>query len=256
VYIATPPSSHCELALAVASAGKPCLVEKPMAMNHGECLRMVTAFRERAIPLWVAFYRRALPRFLLVRDLLRQEAIGRVTSVQIEQFDRLVTGDRAAAWRFVPAVSGGGLFVDMGSHALDLVDFLGAPIAQVSGHAVNTGGAYAAEDVTTAAFVLENGVPGTGMWNFNANAARESLRFTGTQGHIVTPVFADGDVIVTRDGSDEVHAVRNPPHVHQPLIQTIVDELQGRRRCESTGESAARTSRVMDEVLGRTKQEG
>src|SRR5437870_3133005 len=40
VYIATPPVNHCELAVRVAAAGKPCLVEKPMAMNHAECLRM------------------------------------------------------------------------------------------------------------------------------------------------------------------------------------------------------------------------
>lgn len=45
VYIATPPSSHCDIALKVAAAGKPCLVEKPMAMNHAECLQMVQAFR-------------------------------------------------------------------------------------------------------------------------------------------------------------------------------------------------------------------
>ena len=38
VYIATPPSSHLELGLKVAAAGKPCLMEKPMAMNHKECV--------------------------------------------------------------------------------------------------------------------------------------------------------------------------------------------------------------------------
>src|SRR6476659_1067788 len=84
VYIATPPSSHCELALRAAAAGKPCLVEKPMALNHDECIRMNEAFRARDLPLWVAYYRRALPRFLLVRDRLRDGAIGRVTSVHIQ----------------------------------------------------------------------------------------------------------------------------------------------------------------------------
>ena len=78
VYIATPPSSHCDLALKVAAAGKPCLVEKPMAMNHAECLQMVEAFRAAQRPLWVAYYRRALPRFLKVRELLRARAIGTV----------------------------------------------------------------------------------------------------------------------------------------------------------------------------------
>jgi predicted dehydrogenase len=249
VYIATPPSTHCELALRVAAAGKPCLVEKPMALNHDECVRMVTAFRDHGLALWVAFYRRALARFLLVRDLLRQGAIGRFSSIRVEVLDRLATGDSAAAWRFDPAVGGAGLFMDRGSHSLDLVDFLGAPIRQVSGFAVNTGGSYAAEDVTAASFVLEGSVPGTGIWNFNADGAADSLRFTGSEGHLTTPIFDDGDVIVRRAGRDDVHAVRNPPHVHQPLIQTIVDEMRGQGRCESTGESAARTSWVMDQCL-------
>ena len=50
VYIATPPSSHCELALRVAAAGKPCLVEKPMAMTHAECTQMLDAFRSAGVP--------------------------------------------------------------------------------------------------------------------------------------------------------------------------------------------------------------
>ena len=249
VYIATPPDSHCELALRVAAAGKPCLVEKPMALNHAECLRMTAAFRERGVPLWVAFYRRALPRFLLVLDLLRQQAIGQLTSIHVELFDRLTTGDGALVWRFDPAASGGGLFFDRGSHTLDLVDFLAAPIREVSGTSWNTGGTYAAEDVTVASYIVESNVPGTGVWNFNADASLDRLRFVGAEGHLVTPIFIDGDVVIARDGKSEVHAVRNPPHVHQPLIQTIVDELNGRGRCESTGDSGARTSWVMDRCV-------
>ena len=89
VYIATPPSSHCELALRVAAAGKPCLVEKPMARTHAECVEMIDAFRQRSVPLWVAYYRRALPRFLKVRELLREGAIGRVTALHIDVSDVL-----------------------------------------------------------------------------------------------------------------------------------------------------------------------
>ncbi|MEO8078129.1 MAG: Gfo/Idh/MocA family oxidoreductase [Acidobacteriota bacterium] len=249
VYVATPPAAHRELALMAADAGKPCLVEKPMAVNHAECVEMVEAFRQRGVPLWVAYYRRALPRFLLVRDLLAAGAIGRVTSVQVELFQRLASGDEAGAWRVDAAISGGGLFLDMGSHCLDLLDFLLGPIEDVSGWAMNTGGAYAAEDVTAAAFRFGGDIAGTGIWNFNAGHGRDAVTFTGSQGELSTPVFRDGDVVVRKLDAEEVHPVRNPPHVHQPLIQSIVDELRGRGRCESTGESAARTSRVMDACI-------
>src|SRR3982751_2924520 len=83
VYLATPVSSHCKLALRVAAAGKPCLVEKPMAMNHAECVQMVDAFAARGLPLWVAYYRRALSRFLEVRELLENGTIGRATAAHV-----------------------------------------------------------------------------------------------------------------------------------------------------------------------------
>jgi 1,5-anhydro-D-fructose reductase (1,5-anhydro-D-mannitol-forming) len=249
VYIATPPSSHCELALKVAGAGKPCLVEKPMAMNHAECLQMIEAFSAAQRPLWVAFYRRALPRFLKVRELLRDGAIGRVTSVHIYVSDPLATGEAAKAWRFTPEISGAGLFLDLASHYFDIVDFLAGRVTGVSGFAINTGGTYAAEDVTVAAFQIGAQMLGTGVWNFNAPESIDSITFTGSKGQLTTAVRADADVTVTRDGHQNLYRFRNPPHVHQPLIQTIVDELRGKGRCESTAETGARSSWVMDRCL-------
>ncbi len=249
VYIATPPSSHCELALKAAAAGKPCLVEKPMATGHAECLRMIEAFQAAERPLWVAFYRRALPRFLRVRELLRSGAIGRVTSVHLHVSHPLATGERATAWRFNPDVSGAGLFLDLSSHYFDMVDFLAGPITAASGFAINTGGAYAAEDVTVSAFRIGDALVGTGIWNFNAAESLDSITFTGSQGQLATTLFTDTDVSVKRDGQESVYRFRNPPHVHQPLIQTIVDELRGQGRCESTGGSGARSSWVMERCL-------
>jgi predicted dehydrogenase len=249
VYIATPPSTHCELSLMVAAAGKPCLVEKPMAIDHGECLRMIEAFANAGQSLWVAYYRRALPRFVKVRELLNDGVIGVVTSVHVEQRDRLTTGDRVEAWRFDPAVAGGGLFVDMGSHCLDLLDFFLGPVAAVHGFAGNTGHAYSAEDVTVAAFQFPNSVLGTGVWNFNASDTSDKMVFTGTDGELTTPIFTDGDVIMVRGEMRTAFPIRNPPHVHQPLIQTIVDEMLGRGCCESTGESGARTAWVTERCL-------
>ena len=78
------------------------------------------------------------------------------------------------------------------------------------------------------------------------------MRFVGTSGEIVTPIFTDGDVLVTTGSQTSTHEVRNPTHVHQPLIQSVVDELRGIGWCTSTGESGARASWVLDQCLGRT----
>jgi predicted dehydrogenase len=249
VYIATPPSTHCELALAVAAAGKPCLVEKPMALNHAECLQMVDAFARADRPLWVAFYRRALPRFLKVREMLRSGAIGKLTSIHVTVTDPLAVGEAAKAWRFNRDIAGAGLFLDLASHYVDIIDFLAGRITSAAGFALNTGGSYATEDVTAAAFQIGDGAVGTGIWNFNADVSADSILLVGSQGQITTAVRADEDVVVMREGLRNVYRFRNPPHVHQPLIQTIVDELHGRGRCESTGETGARSGWAMDRCL-------
>jgi 1,5-anhydro-D-fructose reductase (1,5-anhydro-D-mannitol-forming) len=255
VYIATPPSSHLDLALRVAEAGKPCLVEKPMAVSHGACTQMIEAFRARRLPLWVAYYRRALPRFLTVRDLLRDGAIGGLTSVHIEVTASLLTGE--AIWRVDPAIAGGGLFFDLGSHCVDLVDFLCGPITSVAGFALNTAGAYPVEDVTVAAFATANAVAGSGIWNFNAPGKNDVMTFVGSEGTLRTPIFSDTDVIVNRGSDIRVYDIRNPPHVHQPLIQSIVNELRGQGRCESTAESGARASWVLEQcVMGYYNSRG
>ena len=132
VYVATPPSSHCELALKAAAAGKPCLVEKPMAMNHGECLQMIEAFRTRQVTLWVAYYRRALPRFLKMRELLREHAIGELTSIHVSVCEPLATGEAATAWRLNRDVAGAGLFLDLASHIFDIIDFAAGPIGRLT----------------------------------------------------------------------------------------------------------------------------
>jgi 1,5-anhydro-D-fructose reductase (1,5-anhydro-D-mannitol-forming) len=250
VYIATPPSTHCELALKAAVAGKPCLVEKPMAMNHAECARMNEAFRAAGQPLFTAFYRRALPRFLKARELVRSGAVGRVTSARLEVTERLANPERASTWRFDPHIAGSGLFLDLASHCLDLFDFLVGPISAAAGFALNSGGRYAAEDVTAGVFQFGGEAVGTGIWNFNGDREFDELTISGSEGELRTPIFTfDGDLVVTRGEERSAFKFRRPPHVHQPLIQTIVDELRGRGHCESTGESGARTSWVMDRCL-------
>ena len=101
---------------------------------------------------------------------------------------------------------------------------------------------------------------GTGIWNFNASTKIDHLRITGSQGELTSPVFSDTDVTVTTPAGSTTYSALNPPHLHQPLVQTIVDELAGRGRCESTGASGARTSWVMEQCVresyGKTKRAG
>ena len=134
VYIATPPGSHMELALTVAEYGKPCYVEKPMARSHAECRAMLDQFRVYGQKLFVAYYRRRLPRFVKAKELIDSGRLGRVSSVRYD-FSRRFNADAGNGWRTDAAVAGGGLFLDLASHLLDALDELLGPLENVAGTA-------------------------------------------------------------------------------------------------------------------------
>jgi predicted dehydrogenase len=248
VYVATPPSTHRHYTLLAAQAGKPVYVEKPMARTHDECQDMIRACREAGVPLYVAYYRRALPRFRKIVDLIDGGAIGEVRFVNVVLYQTLPR-DLTGMWRVVPEIAGAGIFLDLASHTLDFLDQALGPIQDVVGLASNQAGAYKAEDVVTGAWRFASGVHGTGTWCFAAYRREDSVEIVGSAGALRFSTFGTEPVVLERADGTETHAAETPPHIQQPLIQTVVDELLGRGTCPSSGESAARTSWVMDRML-------
>lgn len=249
VYIATPPGSHLELALRVCAAGKPCYVEKPIARNAEEADAMTAAFEQAGVPLFVAYYRRAHPRFRFVKDAIDSGRLGTITSVEAVYARPMRTDDPAnLPWRLRAEESGGGLFMDLASHTLDVLDFVLGPLSDVSGVARRGAAAYDVEQTVATAFRAA-GAPGVGRWNFGAFASEDRIVVTGTHGRLTTPTFADDPVVVETAQGVETHPFDRPNPVHGPLVQTVVDALRGRGDCPSTGASAARTARAMDAVL-------
>jgi predicted dehydrogenase len=152
-------------------------------------------------------------------------------------------------WRVVPAIAGGGLFVDLASHTLDLLDFLLGPITHASGSTANQAGLYAAEDVVSAHFGFASGVHGSGAWSFTAGDSVDRVEIVGSRGTVSFATFAAEPVNLTADGRRQSFDIPHPPHLQQPLIETVVAALMDGGICPSTGISSARTSWVMDQIL-------
>lgn len=255
VYIATPPGAHLEGVQLAADAGKPVYVEKPMARNTPECDAMLAACTAAKQKLFVAYYRRALPRFLKVREILGSGTLGRLTAVGYRQSTPLPANANLATggWRLAVENSGGGLLLDVGSHVLDLLDFFCGPLplASIHAHAARLGQDSDAEDAVGLTFLTADGVPGVAAWNFASHVREDLLEFTGTAGRVSLAVFTSDPIRLETARGVEYFDVPTPPHIAQPLIQTVVDDLLGRGTCASTGESARRTSLVMDRMLER-----
>jgi 1,5-anhydro-D-fructose reductase (1,5-anhydro-D-mannitol-forming) len=261
VYVATPPSTHLMYAQMAARAGKPVYVEKPMAPTTAECEQMIAACAAARVPLFVAYYRRALPRFVRIKTLLDEGRLGDVQAVTIT----LVRPPEAAhldgknlPWRVQPEIAGAGLFLDLASHTLDLLDHLLGPIAKVQGHASNRGGHYRAEDTVSGQLQFASGAHGVGLWCFVSGERTDRVELIGSRGRLTFSTFENDPVLLeTAAGREEIQ-IPHPPHVQQPLIQLMVDELLGKPGpgCPSTGVTAARTTAVMDTLLASYRERG
>lgn len=251
VYIATPPSSHKEYTLAVAKVKKPVYVEKPMGLNYKECQEMMHACEVLNVPLFVAYYRRALPRFLKVKSLLETKAIGDIRAVNIRLYKPATSSDIRGSvnWRVNPAIAGGGYFVDLACHMIDLLHFYIGPVIAVKGFKGNQVNLYKAEDIVSASFLFENNVHGTGIWCFSAGEDLEQTELIGSKGKITYSNFSEAPIVFTKDGKESVFNIENPQHIQQPLIQRIVDELLGKGISPCRGSNASRTNWVMDQIL-------
>ena len=196
IYVATPPDSHLHYAKLVAKSGKHLLLEKPLARNLEEAEELIDCCKEANINLFVAYYRRALPRFLKVKEWINSRIIGTPTFIHIQHNgspenhpvspidSNNVPPLEDLPWRFVPEISGGGNFVDCGTHMLDMVDFLFGPITEVESRAYNQAGIYPAEDSVSGSFLVDGIIPGTGQWNYVSGTEVARIEIVGTKGAI------------------------------------------------------------------------
>lgn len=257
VYIATPPSSHATFAIMAMKAGKPAYVEKPLASSYEDCARVNRVSEETGVPCFVAYYRRYLPYFQKVHEIVKRGVIGNVMNVQVcfavppRELDAS-TGSNLP-WRLQPDIAGGGYFYDLAPHQLDLLQHMFGVITEARGFCANRAGLYEAEDSVSACFEFENGLPGSGSWCFVAHesAREDNIQLTGDKGSLSFSVFDYSPIQLHTSSGTETITVENPPHVQFPLIKNVVEHLQGLAVCECTSVSATPVNWVLDRILGK-----
>lgn len=256
VYIATPPSSHATYAIMAMKAGKPVYIEKPMAQTYEECCRINRISKETGVPCFVAYYRRYLPYFLKVKELITTGTIGHVLNVQIHFAQpprNLDYNSDNLPWRVQKDISGGGYFYDLAPHQIDLLQELFGCILEVSGYKSNRGGLYQAEDSISACFKFENGLVGSGSWCFVSHESihEDRIEVIGDKGLISFSVYTYAPIVIQTERGREEISVPNPMYVQQPLIQSVVNHLLKKEICSCDGEDATMTNWVMDKILGK-----
>lgn len=252
VYIATPPDTHAYYALQVAAAGKICCIEKPMAPHYQEALDVAKAFKEKGIPLFVAYYRRSLPKFDQVKKWIDSHAIGEPRQLRWNLCKEASPVDRSGTynWRTDQKIAPAGYFDDLASHGLDLFTHFFGPIKEVKGISLNQQAFYSSKDAIVASWLHESGVSGSGSWNFGSFEREDIVEIYGSKGKISFSIFENDPLILKTAEGQSTHFIEHPYHVQLHHVENISAHLLGTLEHPSNGFTAAHTSWVMDQILG------
>jgi predicted dehydrogenase len=253
VYIATPPDSHEHYALMIAEAGKICCIEKPMAPDFAACQRILEAFEYHELPLFVAYYRRCLPRFETIRSWIQQGEIGvpRHVNWVFSRPPSDVDVSDSPNWRTEKDVAYGGYFDDLASHGLDLFCHYFGAVERVSGFSINQLGLYSSMDAVVGSWIHESNVTGSGTWNFGSEKRQDRVEILGSTGSIRFSMFGGEDIILEQNENISTHQIQNHEHIQFHHVQAMRDHLSGKRVHPSSGKTATHTAWVMDKILGK-----
>ncbi|MEP2056168.1 MAG: Gfo/Idh/MocA family oxidoreductase [Maribacter litoralis] len=232
VYIATPPSSHLMYTLQALMAGKYVYLEKPMALNPNEANQICKALVNSTGKLTMAHYRRKLPAFLKVKELLENNSIGEVLHVDLQVLQskkELFISDKKDNWRIQPEISGGGYFYDLASHHIDLMLHFFGPIDKL--HSLTKPTNNKVNEMVNGIISFTNGVQFRGLWQFNAAEINQKDECTifGTNGCIKFSFFGTKVYLISKL-DERVFEFNNPKHVQEPMIKATVDYFLGNKK--------------------------
>ena len=252
IYIATPPDTHKFYGLKVAEAGKPCCIEKPMSPSYADSLAIYNAFKETKTPLFIAYYRRSLPRFTQVKKWIDDGEIGvlRHISSCLNIPASNLDLSKEYNWRTDASIAPAGYFDDLASHGLDLFTYFLGDIEKAKGISLNQQGLYTAKDSVTACWVHKNGITGSGNWNFGTGLNEDRVVIYGSKGKIEFSVFNENPIVLNSNTKNESLIIEHPKNVQYYHILNMRDALLNEFNHPSTGKSGLHTSWVMDKILG------
>lgn len=261
IYICTPPGYHLEYAKLCCDFNKPTYIEKPFARNYLECLEIVNYFNKKDVPLWVAHYKRTLPKFLKIKELLQKNVIGNIININFTSERPFNASLSNHKWLYNVELSGGGRFFDIAPHLIDLLVFYFGNFKKVYGLASNNCSDYKTEDIVSFLFETYNGIIGSANYNFLSDKRLDILTIFGTKGNISFSIEGGGDIkLNTFDKEESIHF--EEPYIYEKnMVDGIVSELLDKKYNADIchGDNALETYRIIDLILsdfynGRAKE--
>src|SRR4029453_2491953 len=228
VSIAAPPAQHAPLAIAALERGLHVLCEKPLAIQGPAAMRMIQASARTGRQLLLATKFRHVPDVVAARGLIAGGAIGEPLAFEIDFSSRV---DMACRWNAPRSVGGGGVIIDNGCHAFDIVAFLFGTVTRVHATCLKPLQALPVEDSATVLVEVTRGLIGRIDLSWSLATQRETyMMIHGTEGSIDLG-WRQSRLRLHGRRPRLLNAGRYDKHAsHAPMMQAFVGGTAGKRR--------------------------
>jgi len=238
VIICTPPATHEAIVLAAVERGLNVLCEKPLTIDVPSARRIIKAALSHHVLLTMASKFRFVDDVRRARELLAASTIGDLVLIENAFTSRV---DMSRRWNSDPTMSGGGVLIDNGTHAVDLLRFFMGKLCDVQIFEGRRVQSVAVEDTVRIFVRNADGAIGTSDLSWSINKELEHyLRIYGSDGTILIgwkeskyKRFDSNEWIVFGSGYDKVSAFRKQ-------IKNFSDAIMGHAGVElSTADALA-----------------
>lgn len=268
VEICTPNYLHIPMAAAVAKAGKPFNVEKPLSTCLEAALPLVKQLEETPVKNMMCFSYRFMPAVRYAKWIMEKELIGDIVSVDVAYLKSSAFWEgRRLDWRFVKEYAGTGVLGDLGVHLIDMAEFLTGKISEVTAvckTVVKQRKRVDSEELadvetddycsflakmekdTTASFVISRCAYGNeNTIKFDIYGTKGVLSFDLNQPEILKVCVGEIDL-----KSQDLHTVKVPGEFFIKQEQMFVDMLHG-KECQylPTVTDGLRCQKILDSLL-------
>jgi predicted dehydrogenase len=262
VYIASPADCHRSQVTAAAAAGKHVLCEKPLGMTVAEAEAMIAACRGAGVRLGVGLMMRFHAYHRAALEMVQSGRLGRLVlgRAQLSCWYPPIAG----AWRQDPARGGGGSLIDMGSHAIDLLEMFFGPVEEVFCRTGNLVQSYASEDGAAVLLKFQSGALGTidAFFCIPDTASKNRLEIYGGRGSILAEstigqapdgrmtAYLDDDrgsydALQMRDAAGGLCIAPPPVNTYRAEIDEFCRAIRQRREPLNGGELGLWNTRVL-----------
>jgi predicted dehydrogenase len=243
VSVCSPPSFHTPHAVTLMNHGVAVLCEKPLAMDLDSAQTLIDAAAKSGVEFQLATKFRHVPDIRKARDLIQHGVIGDPLTFHVEFSGNV---DMQYRWNSNPALSGGGVLIDNGCHAVDTVRFLLSGIVKIQSIPMKAVQKLAVEDSAMMLATTECGATGKITLSWSMKSWGDTyISVQGTRGMIQigwkkSYLYVEGEAPV------EIGSGYSKSGAHKRMIGMFRELVGGSNERWITNEEALASSTVIE----------